>query len=104
MSRAIPASLIVAALALPLAACGGGGSDKGADSRQAEGEVLEGSVSDAMIPFDQLRSQGDLLRETAGEAGGAAREAGEEDPASDEAPAVEAGAAGEPADGEAAAD
>lgn len=49
-------------MALPLvaaiAACGGDVPDPDEDSRQAEGEVLEGTISDAMIPIDQLRSQG----------------------------------------------
>ena len=44
---------------LLLAACGGGGDepqDGGGDGRTATGEVLEGSISDAMIPLDQVKS------------------------------------------------
>jgi len=58
MSIAMLRSLPVFLLPLALAACGGGAPDAANDSRQAEGEVLEGSISDDMIPLDQLRSQG----------------------------------------------
>ena len=42
-----------------LAACGGEAEapNNTSDSSQAEGEVLGGSVSDAMLPLDQLQSQ-----------------------------------------------
>lgn len=46
--------LAVAALAL-LAACGDKPSEN--DSRSASGEVLEGTISDAMLPLDTVRSQ-----------------------------------------------
>ncbi len=46
-------------LALPplalLAACGG--QSTGNDSRAASGEVLEGTISDAMLPTDRVRSE-----------------------------------------------
>lgn len=42
------------ALALLLAACGGSGEE---DERTASGEVLEGSISDAMLPLEQVTSQ-----------------------------------------------
>ena len=45
-------------LALPafalLAACGG---DAPADGRAASGEVLEGTISDEMLPVDRVRSE-----------------------------------------------
>ncbi len=47
--------MAAAALALQLAACGGGADD--GDERTASGEVLEGSISDEMLPLDQLTSQ-----------------------------------------------
>ena len=55
-------SLMLASLLL-LAAC----EDEvvvteGDDGREASGEVLDGTISDAMIPTDQLRSQPPLLR------------------------------------------
>lgn len=56
------------AIALPaalLAGCGGGSDDN--DDRTATGEVLEASVSDAMIPLEQLESQPPLMRERASE-------------------------------------
>jgi hypothetical protein len=46
-------------LALPavalLAACGGDAPAN--DSRSASGEVLEGTISDAMLPVDRVRSE-----------------------------------------------
>ena len=50
-------------LALPLAAglllagCSKEPADDKEAGRTASGEVLQGSISDAMIPYDQLRSQ-----------------------------------------------
>ena len=38
-----------------LAACGGDSS--GDDNRAASGEVLEGTISDAMLPVDSVRSE-----------------------------------------------
>ncbi|MBB3989166.1 hypothetical protein [Croceicoccus naphthovorans] len=61
--RTIFPALTVAVLALTLAACGSDAPDPSSDGRQAEGEVLEGSISDAMIPLDQLRSQGETLED-----------------------------------------
>jgi len=48
------------ALALPLAACGDkGGGDGG---RTASGQVLEGTISDAMLPLDTVTSQPPLQK------------------------------------------
>lgn len=48
-------------LALPafalLAACGGESADQG---QAVSGEVLEGTISDAMLPVDQVRSEAPL--------------------------------------------
>ena len=46
--------LAMPALAL-LAACGGDAPTD--DSRSASGEVLEGTISDAMLPVDRVRSE-----------------------------------------------
>lgn len=84
------------ALCLVLSACdwfGGGEED---DDRTSSGEVLEGTISDAMLPLDTVRSQPPLAKVTGkpGEDGAepdeeAADEAGEgEEPA--EEPAAEA--------------
>ncbi|MDD3799143.1 MAG: hypothetical protein PHE36_08200 [Novosphingobium sp.] len=77
--------------AVLLAACGDDASRK-EDGRTAAGEVLEGSISDAMIPLDQLKSQAPLAGpdKTAASAGADAAdgEAGAEDgatPATDAA-------------------
>ncbi|HEY6816160.1 MAG TPA: hypothetical protein VI168_11515 [Croceibacterium sp.] len=47
--------LALPALAL-LAGCGGD-APAGDDSRAASGEVLEGTISDAMLPVDRVRSE-----------------------------------------------
>ena len=58
MNKAIPAAL----LALALAGCGDkGGKEQGG---KAEGQILPASVSDAMIPVDQVRSQAPLAPQT----------------------------------------
>ena len=54
----VRSTILLAALSL-LAACHGS-SPKG-DRRSASGEVLQGSVSDAMLPLDKLKSQGPML-------------------------------------------
>lgn len=49
--------LTAASLALALSACDGGSTEPSGDERgSAAGEVLGGTVSDAMIPLDELRS------------------------------------------------
>lgn len=75
---------------LLLASCGDDG-DVSDDGREASGEVLEGSISDEMLPLEQVRSQAPLAEPAAGEEGGAgastsAPGAGETDyPAAEEA-------------------
>lgn len=74
-----------------LAACGDEPADDG-DGRSASGEVLEGTISDAMLPLDQLQSEPPLLQpERAPAAGGeAAGEPGEAGDAADESAEAEA--------------
>jgi hypothetical protein len=94
-----------------LAACGDEPAEDG-DGRSASGEVLEGTISDAMLPLDQVQSEPPLLapeqapaaRDASGPgAAGGADEAGDEEaetadepaaseaeePETDEAPAAE---------------
>ena len=74
-----------------LAAC----NKPGGERKQAAGEILEGSVSDAMIHTDQLRSEGPYAAPKAAKAGkdaksGGKRAAGDAtDPAETAAAAVE---------------
>ena len=76
------------ALAL-LAACGDGASDS--DGRAASGEVLEGTISDAMLPVERVRSEPPLedpdafaeAQEGADEAAGEAAAEDEEGEAAD---------------------
>lgn len=52
---------IAAPLLLALSACGDEAAmDVENDGREASGEVLEGTISDAMLPLDQVRSQAPL--------------------------------------------
>lgn len=91
-------SLLVPALACALLAACGGEAEGGDDDRTASGEVLEGSVSDTMIPLDRLDSQPPLIRERAAASGEASVDEGETDPAADEGPGenpLEAGSAAE---------
>jgi hypothetical protein len=67
---------LTALLPLALAACGG--QDRGDDKRTAGGEVLPGSVSDAMLPIDSVRSQPPLApKSEAGKGVGAGQAPGE---------------------------
>jgi hypothetical protein len=82
------------ALAVPvacilLAACGG---DAENDRRTASGQVLEGSISDSMLPLETVRSQPPLAKVT-GTPGPAAAATGTPEP----------DATGTPEDGEAPA-
>lgn len=70
MTRFAPLALTVAALAL--SACGSD-ARKDAGSGKAEGEVLPGSASDAMLPFDTVKSQAPLAPKTESSAGSEAK-------------------------------
>ena len=63
---------MAAALTFALAACGEEPAPAtGEDGREATGEVLEGTISDAMLPIDEVRSQAPLADAEAGEGDGA---------------------------------
>ena len=79
------------ALVLATAALAGCGKDKAADPKaQAAGEVLPGSISDAMLPLDTVRSQPPLAPRAEGSgkaiSGGEAGEPGDADPQASDAP------------------
>lgn len=59
-------------LALPLALAACQADEKPADQRQAAGEILPGSASDAMLPLDTLRSQPPLAPHSGAAAPGGA--------------------------------
>lgn len=59
--RLTPAVLAVPALLL--AACG---SEKNKDDRTASGQVLQGSISDEMLPLDTVTSKPPLIKESSG--------------------------------------
>lgn len=52
-----PTVLLATLLALPLLLAGCGGDRSADDDRSASGEVLEGTISDAMLPVDTVSSQ-----------------------------------------------
>ncbi len=93
----LPLFLALAPLTL-LAACGDGPGD---DAGVASGEVLEGTISDSMLPLDTVRSQPPLAEPRAvtrtsddggeapeGEAGDAADEDGGTAPPEEATPAA----------------
>ena len=89
---------VLLALVMMVAACDGQ-TDSPAEQRgEASGEVLGGTISDDMIPLEQLRSEAPLVprRSAAPAAAGADDGAEGEDPASEGAEAAPAAPAPEP--------
>jgi hypothetical protein len=88
-----------APLLLALSACGDEADvDVENDGREASGEVLEGSISDAMLPLDEVRSQAPLAEPEETAAAASAPAAGPAaTPAEDSAPAAEPAAPEAPA-------
>lgn len=66
------AGLILAAFVLALAGCKGD-AKKDAGAGKAQGEVLPGSASDAMLPLDTVKSQAPLAPKSEGGEGGDAK-------------------------------
>lgn len=100
----------VARLAVPLAAvlllgaCDYFGTPSADSEGTASGEVLPGSVSDAMIPTDDLTSQPPALAPQPGEGGTSASEGAEGEEAAVDSAAAEPAAETAPAEPEAAAE
>ena len=73
-----PLVMLAAAALLPLSAC----NSKPETQAQAGGEILEGSISDAMLPLDTATSQPPLAPKTANTGGsGNDKDAADEDKA-----------------------
>ncbi|MEE4315439.1 hypothetical protein [Erythrobacter dokdonensis] len=93
----------ILALALLVAACDEQAASPSGQGGEAAGEVLGGSISDEMIPLEQLRSEAPLLpRQAAAPDSAANEEASEEaapegEPSSEGAEAAPAAPAPEPA-------
>jgi hypothetical protein len=88
MTRAAP----LLALTLLVAGCGEQADAPAEQGGAASGEVLEGSVSDAMIPLDQLKSEAPLApRQAQGDITG---DLDSEQPVVTPAPGFEPGAGG----------
>lgn len=79
-----PVLILAAAALLALPAC----SKKPETQAQAGGEILEGSISDAMLPLDTATSQPPLAPKTAPNSGSGDddKDAAEEDKAEGDAP------------------
>lgn len=60
------------------------------DERLASGEVLDGTITDAMIPLDQLQSQAPPLRVAPNDNGANASDDSDGDEGAGEAPSIEA--------------
>lgn len=96
MIAAIPRLLLLLVPLAVLTACDKAQAPAAPPDKRAEGEVLGGTISDAMIPLDQLRSQSPPLRvapngDDVGGSGDSTRDADEPDqpePAPDDAPAA----------------
>ncbi|UIP06662.1 hypothetical protein LY632_13395 [Erythrobacter sp. SDW2] len=77
-----PVSVLAATLAL--AACGSDKAPVAAEGANAQGEILGGTISDAMLPLDELESESPPMKAAAGE-GGAASNGTAKDDSADEA-------------------
>ncbi len=64
-----PLAFLAVPVMLALSACGDDREATGDDSREASNEVLEGTISDAMLPLDELQSQAPLAAPEPGEVG-----------------------------------
>jgi hypothetical protein len=86
---------------LALAACGSGSDTKQKDQRTAAGEILPGSASDAMLPYDTVRSQPPLAPKATAKPGAKGAAADEAEASPSDVPAesttASADAAAEPA-------
>jgi hypothetical protein len=65
----LPRLAVMVPAALALSACGGSG-DSAAKGEAVNSRILEGSVSDEMIPYEKLRSEPPAAKIEADEAGG----------------------------------
>lgn len=90
--------LTVLALLAVLGGCKADTARDGADRRGAEGEVLGGTISDAMIPLESVKSQSPAQRPVAAATGEAdeADEAGEDGVDAEVGAEVGAGGAEQP--------
>ncbi|WP_338241297.1 hypothetical protein [Aurantiacibacter hainanensis] len=84
------AILVASPLLLALSACGDDAEPTVEnDGREASGEVLEGTISDEMLPLDQVRSQAPLMEQAEDAAGSAPGDATADTSADAPADAVE---------------
>ncbi len=77
---------VVLPVVIALAACGSDPAPSAEGANTASGEVLEGSISDAMLPLDTVQSQSPPLEKAPPEDAGAAASSAEDPSDSAEAP------------------
>jgi hypothetical protein len=82
-------SIAALALCVLLAGCDWWEGDE-EDARTASGQVLEGTISDSMLPLDTVRSQPPLAKSTGGASDGVAAEATDAPEEGDESPVDDA--------------
>lgn len=87
MLRRVSALAPSMALALSLAACSADKSPDAAEGADAQGEILGGTISDSMLPLDQLKSESPPMKPAPEKSGSA--DAAEEDPEPEGEPASE---------------
>jgi hypothetical protein len=79
--------VVILGLALAVAGCGGKKAPKAEDQRTASGQILPGTISDAMIAYDALSSTPPMAPRAAAAAAAVVAQSGEEEP---QAPAPDA--------------
>jgi hypothetical protein len=77
---------VVLPIVMALAGCGSDPAPVPAGDGTASGEVLEGSISDAMLPLDTVQSQSPPMEKAPSEPGDSASDPAGEDDDSAEAP------------------
>lgn len=73
------------AFAAALAGCGSGDAPTTAEGADAQGEIRGGTISDAMLPLDQLKSESPPLKPAAGAGGEPAAATGDDETSEGEA-------------------
>ena len=64
-----PVSVLASLMALALAGCGADKAQTAAEGADAQGEILGGTISDDMLPLDELKSKSPPMKPAPGESG-----------------------------------
>lgn len=74
----------VLAITLALAACGSGKTPVAAEGANAQGEILGGTISDSMLPLDELKSESPPMKVAPSEGAGVDDSSANDDAASED--------------------